>query len=161
MKIHREIFVFSLTRLRETINYSLFFFWSIVSLLSLFYYMKKFCHAILKILDPSFSKILLSLHTENGKQCFHDSKSTTSCSLLNIRIIDTLKTSFFSDECGDFTEARGKKQLSVRRRFDLFPERKVLSRRIVYMEQPRLRVSYNRRKHPTKLKVPSEREIHL
>lgn len=60
-----------------------------------------------------------------------------------------------------FHRGERKKQLSVRRRFDLFPERKVLSRRIVYMEQPRLRVSYNRRKHPTKLKVPSEREIHL
>lgn len=66
---------------------------------------------------------------------------------------------FGGDPNGDLAGSSVKKQLV--RRFDLFPERKVLSRRIVYMEQPRLRVSCNRRKHPTKLKVPSEREIHL
>lgn len=72
--------------------------------LSLLLLHKKIMPLVLKILDRSFFKILFFSYIENGKQCFHDSKSTTSCSLLNIRIIDTLKTSFF-DERGDFTEA--------------------------------------------------------
>lgn len=118
--VWKNICFFSNT-IRETINcYSLFvlkfyykrFFYAKNFLIDRVFIIiniikKKFHHAIKKK-----SWILLFSWKRKWKTMFlFDSKSTMSRSLLNIRIIDTLETSFL-DERGDFTEASVKSNSS-------------------------------------------------